>query len=270
MTTATNDLSLRRTRWGLLLGDILTLKTPAFLRFRDHPNGMRYAIGLLIVVSLLAGSINFIWQALRSPVADMQSARQVFEQVLAQMETTAGIPPEVFAMIRQQFEAGLGIAEGIIGLPTPLPAGVSRFMQTLGEWLSQPFVRLGGWLGYGIWVILLARLLLGAKGSLRDFMTVTPLYSAPLLLTILTPVPCLGSLLGLVASVWSWLVYTKATAVSLGWVQQSLDDQGAVVAEQTQWGRALLAVLLPAVLLFAVSLVGLIVLAVTATIGGSN
>jgi len=124
-------------------------------------------------------------------------------------------------------------------------------------------VRLGAWLSYGIWVLLLARLLLGAKGSLRDFLTTTPLYSVPQLLTFLAPVPCLGSLLGIVAAVWGWLIYTKATAVSLGWVQQRVGADGLVIGEETQWGRALVAVLLPAVLLFFVAMIlilGLIVL----------
>ena len=59
MTTDLNSVSdrdFRNVKWGALLGDILTLKTSAFLRFRDSVDGMRYAIGLLIVVTLIAVS----------------------------------------------------------------------------------------------------------------------------------------------------------------------------------------------------------------------
>ena len=65
MTTDMNsavDRGFGRVKWLKLLGDILTLKTDAFVRFRDHVDGMRYAIGLLIVVSLIAGSLSFLWQ----------------------------------------------------------------------------------------------------------------------------------------------------------------------------------------------------------------
>lgn len=253
MTTDLNrvsDRDFRNVKWGALLGDILTLKTSAFLRFRDSVDGMRYAIGLLIVVTLIAGSLSFLWQIVRNPVADLQTVRDSFNQALDQMQNAGNIPSEVLVMVRQQFESGLGIAEGIMGLPTTLPRPVGRFLEALGRWLSSPFVRLGAWLSYGIWVLLLARLLLGAKGSLRDFLTTTPLYSVPQLLTFLAPVPCLGGLLGIVAAVWGWLIYTKATAVSLGWVQQRVGADGLVMGEETQWGRALVAVLLPAALLF--------------------
>lgn len=274
MTTDLNsasDRGFRGVKWVTLVGDILTLKTGAFLRFRDSVDGMRYAIGLLIVVTLIAGSLGFLWQVVRNPAADMQSVRDTFNQALDQMQSAGNIPPEALAMVREQFESGLSIAEGIMGLPTTLPRPVGRFLEALGHWLSSPFVRLGAWLSYGIWVLLLARLLLGAKGSLRDFLTTTPLYSVPQLLTFLAPVPCLGSLLGIVAAVWGWLIYTKATAVSLGWVQQRVGADGLVIGEETQWGRALVAVLLPAILLFFVAMIvilGLIVL--TAAAGNGN
>ncbi|MBK6431982.1 MAG: hypothetical protein WAW03_00165 [Anaerolineae bacterium] len=268
MTTDMNsavDRGFGRVKWLKLLGDILTLKTDAFVRFRDHVDGMRYAIGLLIVVSLIAGSLSFLWQAVRNPAADMQSVRDTFDQVLAQMQNAGGIPAGGLSLVREQFESVMGIVEGIVGLPTPLPQPISHFLEALGQWLSSPFARLGAWLSYGIWVLLLARLLLGAKGSLRDFLATTPLYSVPQLFTILALVPCLGSLLGIVATVWGWLIYTKATAVSLGWVQQRVGADGLVIGEETQWGRALVAVFLPAILLFVlIFLAALVIIMLTA------
>ena len=274
MTTDSNhtaDRGFGRVRWLNLAGDILTLKTDAFLRFRDHVDGMRYAVALLIIVTLIAGSLSFLWQAVRSPAADMQSVRDTFEQVLQQMQSAGGVPLGDLSLVREQFESVLGIIEGIVGLPTPLPRALSHFLEALGEWLSSPFTRLGAWLGYSIWVLLLARLLLGAKGSLRDFLATTPLYSVPQLFTILSLVPCLGSLLGIVATVWGWLIYTQATAVSRGWVQQRVGADGLVVGEETQWGRALVAVFLPAVLLFVLILISVLaVFVLSALSSGGN
>lgn len=273
MTTEMNNASDRGfsgVKWVSLVGDILTLKTGAFLRFRDSVDGMRYAIGLLVVVTLFAGSLSFLWQVVRSPTAGFDQVRAIFDQAFTQMETTSGIPAAQLAIIREQFESGINIAEGIMGLPTTLPRPLGRFLEALGLWLSSPFVRLGAWLSYGIWVLLLARLLLGAKGSLRAFFATTPLYSVPQLLAFLAPVPCLGSLIAIVAAIWGWLIYTKATAVSLGWVQQRVGADGLVVGEETQWGRALVAVFLPAILLFLLVTIMILGLIVLIALGGNS
>ena len=62
----------------------------------------------------------------------MQTVRDSLNQALDQMQNAGNIPPEAVAMVRQQFESGLSIAEGIMGLPTTLPRPVGRFLEALG------------------------------------------------------------------------------------------------------------------------------------------
>ncbi|QLQ06463.1 MAG: hypothetical protein HZY76_10690 [Anaerolineae bacterium] len=58
---------------------------------------------------------------------------------------------------------------------------------------------------------------------------------------------------------WGWAVYAKGTAVAQGWVFERVGADGMVVGEDVQWSRAILAMILPAVVLFLI--VGAIVAA---------
>ena len=67
--------------------------------------------------------------------------------------------------------------------------------------------------------------LLGGKAKLPVFLGSVALYIVPGLLAILQPVPCLGILLAFVGTVWSIVVYMKATSVVTG-----LDAGRSIVA----------------------------------------
>ena len=62
----------------------------------------------------------------------------------------------------------------------------------------------------------------------------TSLYIIPGLLAVLRPVPCLGSLLALIGTIWSIVVYIKAVSI----------------ATDLDAGRSILAVLAPFIVLF--------------------
>jgi hypothetical protein len=116
-------------------------------------------------------------------------------------------------------------------------------LSNLGAFLSLPFSRLAGWIGYGIWVLLAAKLL-GGRATVSQMLGATALYAVPHVLNILGPVPCLGGMLGLVATVWGIAIYVKALAVA--------NDFGV--------GRATAATVLPALLFTALALLGMLVL----------
>jgi hypothetical protein len=103
----------------------------------------------------------------------------------------------------------------------------------VGSWLSRALVAIGGWLFYGA-LVLIAANLLGGSAKLPDFLGMVSLYAIPGLLAIVSPLfPCL-CIFGLIGAIWSIVVYVKATAVATG-----LDG-----------GRAVLAVIAPAVVLW--------------------
>lgn len=263
MTTELNQPSLTesqpgRTNWLHVVRDIFLLKTPVFVYFRDSKNGFRTAIFLLIAATLIANSIVFLWGAVRNPANELDAAldsiRQSFE-----MSSQFGqdVPVALYEFILRQVEDGFEIARSIMALPTTLPQPIPHILEVLGAWLSTPFARLGAWLTYSLWVLLFARLFLGGTGGLRGFLAATALFSVPNMLSILSPLPCVGPLLGLVGALWGWVVYTKGTAVAQGWVSEQVGADGMVVGEDVQWSRAILAVILPAVLL--ILLVGTII-----------
>lgn len=265
MTTELNQANLTgsqpgKTNWLHVVRDIFLLKTPVFVYFRDSKNGFRSAILLLIVVTLIANSLVFITGAVRNPAAELESVLDGIRQSI-EMSSQFGqeVPTELYDFIMRQIESGFDLARNIMALPTALPQPIPRILEALGAWLSTPFARLGAWLTYSLWVLLFARLFLGGIGGLRGFLAATALFSVPNLLSVLLPLPCVGPLLGLIGTFWGWAVYTKGTAVAQGWVTEQVGADGLVVGEDVQWSRAILAVILPAVLL--ILLVGTIVVA---------
>ena len=103
-----------------------------------------------------------------------------------------------------------------------MPKPINTFFEQVGKWVSQPFtaggfplaaVALATWLGYGIWVMLFAKLL-GGRGTLAGFFGVTALYAVPHLLSFFAFIPILGGILGLIAYFWGLAIYIKGTASS--------------------------------------------------------
>ncbi|NOZ27337.1 MAG: hypothetical protein GXP39_04695 [Chloroflexi bacterium] len=253
--------------WQTFRG-VMTLRTETFVSFRDDPGGLRRGIVWLIAVTLIAGSLVFVTdlaQSLRPVEVQIEAMQQGMEEGLRQMQRfmpPGSVPPEVLDQITEGFKVGVKIATEIASLPTILPRPIAAFLESLGEWWSTPFARMGRWLGYALWVMLAAKLL-GGRGGLRGFLATTSLYAVPQVITILRPVPFLGALLGWIAAVWGWLIYVKATAVAHGWVETVPTESGEVL-ERTRWGRAIAAVLLP--LLVCVILALLLVMVVVIVI----
>lgn len=220
--------------------DILLFRDEAYVEHAHRADVMRRGLMILVVVTLVAGLVSFLInlvQGLR-PVnveAERQEVEQAFEQfagTIEMLEPYLDVPPdfdpqEMFEYVRPQLEMGFEIA----ALPTPLPKVLGRVLEALGAFLSQPFGRLASWMGYTIWVLLFAKLL-GGKATLPRALGTTALYAVPHVLDILGFIPCLGAMVGLVATVWGIAVYVKALAV----------------ANDFSIGRAAAATILPALL----------------------
>lgn len=241
----------------------LTLNIPSLVRFRDNENVFRNGILILVLVALVMGVVSFgvdlVGGLLTPPEEQLARIRQNLERQLQFM------PPGAAEPFREQFlgnfEAGLDIGRRVAGLPTRLPRAVVHFFETLGGWGQRPLAMLGGFLGYAIWVMLAAKLL-GGTGRLQTFLGTAALSALPYLLLILEKIPCLGSLLGLAAWLWSALIWVAATAVVHGWATPVTDAEGNVQRYQVRWGKAVLAVILPALALVVLAILGLIILAV--------
>jgi hypothetical protein len=225
----------------------ITLDIPTLVRFRDTEDVFRRGITILILVGLVLGAVEFAVGFIGSVVgpsaeAELAEVGQNFDQMLQFMPAEAA---EAFEeQFLSNFRVGIEIGKEIAALPTPLPRVVGNLFTALGAWLSQPLAMLGAFLAYGIWVMLAAKLL-GGTGRLQEFLGTAALSSAPYLLLVLGWVPCLGSVLGLVAWVWSIVIWVGATAVAHGWANPVAAGEGVEERYQVNWGKSILAVILP-------------------------
>lgn len=242
--------------WLSTLLDAALLRTEAIARFRDRRDVFFQGFLVVVAVALLVGLPVFVGGLVkavqpRPAEAELEQANAQIQAVLAQIQPyLRSMPPgtqqqldQILGIIKTWIGAGIEIAN----LPTLLPKPIGGLLQAFGAWLSLPFAEgsfplaatLTIWLGYGVWVMLLAKLL-GGRGTLAGFLGTSALYAVPHALSIFALVPCLGSILGLVAVVWGLIIYIKATAVS----------------HELTVGRALVAVLVPALALILVVILG--------------
>jgi hypothetical protein len=210
---------------GMLRG-ALTFNTDFFRRFHARHDVFLRGVVVVALVALIAALPLFVINLVnglstRGGQANefMQQYQQALQRMMPFMQ---GVPPEALASMNQGFEVGSEIAARIEALPTAIPRPIGRGLEALGTWLSKPFAGarfplavagFGTWLGYGVLVMLFARLL-GGRGDMAGFFGTTSLYAVPHLLNVLSPVPYLGSLIGFVAFAWGAAIYVKATAVS--------------------------------------------------------
>jgi len=227
--------------------DALLLKDEAYTQHVARADVLKRGLILLVLATLVGGSLPLIVDVI-GDLRPISAQRQEAEQSIREFTTSMGplwgalgVPPDFEREMLAGMRAGLEIGFDIAELPTPLPKVVGRILEDLGAFLSLPFNRLAGWLGYSIWVLLVAKLLDG-KATLRQMLGTTALYAVPHVLGILSFVPCLGQLLGLVAMVWGIAIYVKAVAV----------------ANDFSLGRAIAATVVPALVGLGLALLGLL------------
>lgn len=211
------------------------LRTDVFAGLSARPDAFLRGFLVIVAVALVAGAPAFVLDLVgglrATEAADLVAARS---EILAALENAMpaleglGLPAsaqdEVRAQITQGLDLGLRIGAETAALPTVLPQPLGTIFRAVGGWLSRPFADssfplaaavLGAWLGYGVWVMLFAKLL-GGSGTLHGFFGATALFALPHLLGVFARVPVLGAILGILAFLWGVAIYVKATAVSHG------------------------------------------------------
>lgn len=244
----------------ITLRDIALLRTPAYEQFRDRKDAMKRGVLILLACFLLAGSVafvmNFVNTARPASIEDADQFREEFQQSMEMWQQFMPQQDEWSQQFMQEFfenfQSGFRIGVAIDSLDTPLPRGVARWFAALGAWVTDALTHLGGWLAYAVWVLLFARLL-GGNGGVDRFLGLTALFAIPNLLSIFSPIPCVGPFIAFIGWLWGIAVYVKAVQVS-----QRLDT-----------GKAILATILPAlilaVLVMIVAFIG--ILAIVAAAG---
>ncbi len=242
-----------------LAWDALRFRTEAYAQHVARADTLKRGLTLLVLATLVAGALGFLVNTIQDlrtidPAVQRQEAQEMireFTSSMAMMRQFFDMPPEVSEQMSRSIQSGMDIGLRINALPTPLPKPVSRSLENLGAFLTHPFARIGSWLGYTLWVFLVAKLL-GGRATIPQMLGTTALYAVPHVLDILGMVRCLGGLLGLVATLWGIAIYVK----------------GVAVANDITLGRAILATVAPAVAGILLSGLGLFTLVILAVLSG--
>lgn len=225
------------------LRGVLVLDQPTYERFRDSKDAMKRGVAILLICFLIAGSLQFLMRLVDNvrpfdaEQADKvkQEFQQGFEQWQQFMPQGDEFTTQFLNEFMQNFEQGLNIGVKIDSIPRPLPRGIAGFFESLGAWITRTLAHLGSWLFYAIWVLLFAKLL-GGNGGVDRFLGLTALYAVPNLLGIFSPIACIGPLLALVGWIWGVAVFVR----------------GVQVSQRFTAGKAILATILPALIVILV------------------
>jgi hypothetical protein len=207
---------------------------PANAKF--HPGvhtSMRQGLGMLVLVGLVAGLLDFL-------VNWISAARIGTALPLAQLSTVLTGWEDSPSTIFPNAAGAASAAQVLAGLEPKAPAWIAAGLSSLGAWISLPLQLMAIWITYGLFVLLVARLL-GATPTLtlQRFYAATGYAFLPLMLTMLAPLACVGTIAGLAAWLWSFLLYVATVRFVAG-----VDTGRAVVAVLTPAAVFLLAWLL--------------------------
>jgi hypothetical protein len=227
--------SLLSTLWRTVI-----LDDAAYQEWRERPNVFLRGITLIIVVSLVAGLLTFVFDL----VNQVQPVKvDMIEQNMTQWQQYLPVPldPEFQEFWEGMVDVMVPMIRDLSEVQAPLPRGIVGFFNSFGVWLSRALTAIGGWIFYGVLVLLFVNLL-GGSAKLPAFLGTVALYIVPGLLVLFGPIPCIGWVLVFIGTVWSIVVYMKATSIA-----GNLDT-----------GRTILAVLAPA---FSIIVLGFVMLA---------
>lgn len=202
------------------------LDDAAFLEWRERPNVFLRGIVLIVLVSLIAEivvfGVNLVHQI--QPLDLTAIPERMNEWYDMQYEWVPEMGPEFRKAWEGMMDVMIPMFRDLSEIEAPLPRGIIGFLDAVGSWLARAVAAIGGWLFYGALVLIGVRLL-GGKAKLPVFLGSVALYIIPGLLAVLQPVTCIGLLLAFIGTVWSIVVYMKATSVATG-----LDAGRAIVA----------------------------------------
>ncbi|HSR30866.1 MAG TPA: hypothetical protein VLY63_09900 [Anaerolineae bacterium] len=203
--------SLLNTLWRTVI-----LDDAGYQEWRERPNVFLRGIILIIIISLVAGLVTFAVDLVNrvkpANIADIERGMNQWLEVQSQFIPFYG-DPEVQEYMEGMMDVMVPMISDLANVQAPLPRGVAGFFNSFGSWLSRALMAIGGWMFYGVLVLIFVNLL-GGSAKLPEFLGTVALYIVPGLLVLLKPIPCVGWLLAFVGTIWSIVVYMKATSVA--------------------------------------------------------
>lgn len=219
--------------WLTTLLDALLLRGATLRRIADRPDAFLQGLIVLLAVALFAGlpalardiAGGFQPPTLVEPgeaQPDVSAPAEMFRPMLRD----AGVPEPIIDQLVQAAEGNAAVAGQVAAeisqLPTALPRPLARAFIAGGHWLSRPFANtplplaaaaMSTWLGYGLFVMLAAKLL-GGRATLHGFFGATAFFAVPHVLDIFAGLPVAGPLLAAIAALWGLVIYIVAAGAS--------------------------------------------------------
>ncbi len=192
------------------MSDAIQLRAPGFAN-----TTMRQSLGMVVLLGLLAGFLPFLfnWGQATAAGSALPLARLA---AVGAMLNASLLERGAMNQAPIQFVSGLfGLAQlgelfqTIAGLEQPFPGWFTAFLSALGEWINWPLRWLSLWIVYGA-LVMVCNKALGAANRLQPFFAATGFAAAPLLLSGLAPIPCLGRVGSVAGVIWAVIVYARA------------------------------------------------------------
>jgi hypothetical protein len=255
--------------WLADILDALRLRGASLAAVAERPDAFMRGLLVVVAAALIAGlpilvsgiAAGFGPSAVEPNEAQLNAGGAL--DLMRPWLRSSGLPDtvieQIIAAAQGNSQLAAAIATEIRQLPTALPRPAAEAFKSIGAWLSLPFAAssfplavasLATWLGYGVFVMLAAKLL-GGRGTLHGFFGATGFYASPHILGIFLPIPVLGPILSFVGFAWGLVIYAVATAVS----------------HRLTAGRALVAVFAPIILVLTLAALLLLFFAFLALIG---
>jgi hypothetical protein len=195
---------------------VITLDEQTYREFLASENVMKRGF-LVLLLCFFIGTFPIFGQTLINTWRGFSAEEALsFQDQFAEMFQLFQPPgegAEDFGNFMPDFVAGMNMGVEIDHLPTPLPRPIMAFFRAVGAWSSAVLGYLGPWLGYGVIVLIFAKLA-GGRGILNLFFGLTALFAVPNLLQIFSFLPILGPIIILVALFWALAVYIRAVQIS--------------------------------------------------------
>ena len=227
-----------------LCGGALLLDTQTFTNLKNSATVFQKGVLVIVVISLIVGlitsAVGFVQEVTAPAPEEQRSEVERGTDRASEIVELLGdrIDPETQERLRGYITSGMEVGSRIAETPAPLPAMAGDLFEAVGQFVSYPFGWMSTWMLYGLLVLVAAKIL-GGRATVQQMLGCTALAAVPFILGVFGFIPQLGYWPGLIAFLWGLVIYVMGTAV----------------ANEFGIGKAILAVILP---ILVIPLVGLV------------
>lgn len=224
----------------------LLLDTHTFIELKKSADVFQKGVLIIAMISLIVGliasAVGFVQDVTAPPSEEQRSEVERGRRASEIVELLGDrIDPETQERLRGYITSGMEAGSRIAETPAPLPAAVGDLFEALGQFVSYPFGWMATWMLYGLLVLLAAKIL-GGRATVQQMLGCTALAAVPFILGVFGFIPQSGYWPGGIAFLWGLVIYVMSTAV----------------ANEFSIGKAILAVIVPILVILLVGLVRLL------------